>query len=237
MVRPAGSDAPFVEVELVGGGSSGFLPLSPASDVRDQAPDLSDQEVAYRTGPDQPFQVMRGQERHEAISAAIMRGLIARYHMTNDVETVTVRAGRDPSQFTTQNEDGTHRLNLGDLVFPTVTATSYDIGEFGVSNTMTFRIAPAPGRVVRRARLVPGDQPAFGFGAGGGGGVITERSSEFRMTSIQMSPAIRALADGMFVRDDAGPDPRPDRSVGGGSVIMAPGGWSSTRYGPSWSEG
>ncbi|WP_156633844.1 hypothetical protein [Methylobacterium sp. Leaf113] len=133
------------------------------------------------------------------------------------VETITVRLGGYPARHATQNEDGTYRLNLGDLVFPKV-MPSGDIGfGFGEVDTVTFRIAPAPTRMLRRARFTPVRDPAHPPGP-----IATDLSAEFRMTSIQMSPAIRALADGVFVRDDAGPDPRPDRSVGGGSVIMDP---------------
>lgn len=206
MVRPAGSDAPFTEVELVGGGSSGFLPLGPASDELDEAPACPDGQVLYRTGTDQPFQALTGRERLEAISTAIDRGIITGHRFTMEGgapadETVTVRFGGYPNRFMTQNEDGTYRLNLGDLVFPKV-MPSGDIG-MGDIDTLTFRIAPAPGRVIHRARLVPGDGPAFGFGAGGSGGVITHLSSEIRMTPM----SYRALVDGMAMLGGDGSGP------------------------------
>ncbi|WP_375462953.1 hypothetical protein [uncultured Methylobacterium sp.] len=206
MVRPAGSDAPFTEVELVGGGSSGFLTPGPASDVRDEAPAGPDGAVLYRTGPNEPFRILRGRERHEAISAAMRQGIITGYEASMDfrgrdepaVETITVRLGGDPARHTTQNEDGTYKLNLGDLVFPKV-MPSGEIG-FGTGDvdTVTFRIAPAATRAVRRARFVSGRDAAYRPGP-----IITDLSAEIRMTPI----SYRALVDGMALLGGDGPCP------------------------------
>lgn len=178
-------------------------PIIPASDVGDEAPECSDGQVLYRAGPDEPFRVLAGPERNDAISAAMRRGIITGHEITlpsggSIVETVTVRLGGRPAHYATRNEDGTFKLFLGDLVFPKV-MPSGDIG-FGTGDvdTMTFRIAPAATRLVRRARLTPVGDPAHPPGM-----ISTDLSAKIRMTPMRF----KALTDAFALLHGDGPSP------------------------------
>ncbi|BAQ45978.1 hypothetical protein Maq22A_c13915 [Methylobacterium aquaticum] len=177
MFRPAGSREPFRELgniasedaragwfirndpyarmaaanmarEVIGDG-----PIIPSDDADDLSGTL-----AVRPGPDQPFQVLRGQERQAAILSAIKRGVIARYALVDGSETVTVPARNDPARYTTQNQDGTWTLRLDDYVFRRVMPT----GDIGVGDTVTFRLTPQrQARPVRVMRTLDGGLARF----------------------------------------------------------------------------
>ena len=104
------TDRSIIGVEFIGGGSSGFETASPTGDRRNEMPECPDDVLLYRTGPDEPFQALRGRERLAAIQQAINRGILFGHRISFGYpaeETVTVRLSGQRTGRLITNEDRT----------------------------------------------------------------------------------------------------------------------------------
>jgi hypothetical protein len=178
MIRPAGSSEPFVLAGSIGTLSFGLdtqgvrqgevaaqqvriditerpdLPIIRSGIEVDDGPPPAffqrgapDDVVFFKPFPDGRWEVLRGEERAVAIMDAVRQGIITEY-VGGQENTVTVSRSRSRDSFMLQNQDGTWRLRLGDLIFPKVMPTCDASLITRGEDTVTFRLPP-PARARR----------------------------------------------------------------------------------------